>query len=73
MKDTLRSVIALAVFQFVLLYTHPPAVVDSLMVTPLGSFAIAALWLAAGCSSPSSKPCWRCGCLGSRCSPWWPW
>ena len=43
-----HPLIALAIFQFVLLYTHTPSVVDRLMVTPLGSFVIDALWLAAG-------------------------
>jgi len=43
-----HPLIALAIFQLVLLYTHLPAVVDRLMVTPAGSFAIDTLWLAAG-------------------------
>ncbi len=43
-----HPLIALAIFQLVLLYTHVPSVVDSLMVTPSGSFAIDTLWLTAG-------------------------
>lgn len=43
-----HPLIALALFQLVVYYTHLPSVVDRLMVTPLGSFAIDALWLAGG-------------------------
>ena len=43
-----HPLIALAIFQLVLLYTHLPSVVDRLMVTPSGSFAIDTLWLTAG-------------------------
>ncbi|MCK5482418.1 MAG: cytochrome c oxidase assembly protein [Gemmatimonadetes bacterium] len=43
-----HPLIALAIFQLVLLYTHIPSVVDRLMVTPSGSFAIDTLWLTAG-------------------------
>ncbi len=43
-----HPLIALAIFQLVLLYTHVPSVVDRLMVTPSGSFAIDTLWLTAG-------------------------
>ena len=43
-----HPLIALAIFQLVLLYTHVPSVVDRLMVTPSGSFAIDSLWLTAG-------------------------
>ncbi len=43
-----HPLIALAIFQFVLFYTHLPSVVDRLMVTPLGSFAIDTLWLGGG-------------------------
>jgi putative membrane protein len=43
-----HPLIALAVFQLVIYYTHMPSVVDGLMPTPLGSFVIDTLWLAAG-------------------------
>ncbi len=43
-----HPLIALAIFQLILFYTHLPSVVDRLMVTPLGSFAIDTLWLAGG-------------------------
>jgi cytochrome c oxidase assembly factor CtaG len=43
-----HPLIAMAIFQVVLYYTHLPSVVDRLMVTPLGSFAIDALWLTGG-------------------------
>jgi cytochrome c oxidase assembly factor CtaG len=39
---------ALAIFQVILFYTHLPSAVDRLMVTPLGSFAIDTLWLGGG-------------------------
>jgi putative membrane protein len=43
-----HPLIAMAIFQVVLYYTHLPSVVDRLMVTPLGSFAIDAMWLTGG-------------------------
>lgn len=43
-----HPLIALAIFQVIIYYTHLPSVVDGLMVTPLGSFAIDTLWLAGG-------------------------
>jgi len=43
-----HPLIALAIFQLILFYTHLPSVVDRLMVTPLGSFAIDTLWLVGG-------------------------
>jgi putative membrane protein len=39
---------ALAVFNVILFYTHVPSVVDGLMRTQAGSFAIDMLWLAGG-------------------------
>ena len=43
-----HPLIAMAIFQVILYYTHLPSVVDRLMVTPLGSFAIDAMWLTGG-------------------------
>jgi len=43
-----HPLIALAIFQVTLYYTHLPSVVDGLMVTPLGSFALDTLWLLGG-------------------------
>jgi putative membrane protein len=43
-----HPLLALAVFQVVIYYTHMPSVVDGLMPTPFGSFVIDALWLVAG-------------------------
>jgi len=43
-----HPLLALAIFQVILFYTHLPSVVDRLMVTPLGSFAIDTLWLGGG-------------------------
>ncbi len=43
-----HPLIAIAIFQVILLYTHLPSVVDRLMVTPLGSFTIDTLWLGGG-------------------------
>jgi putative membrane protein len=40
---------ALVLFSVVVLLTHLPAVVDTLMATQLGSMAIDLLWIAAGC------------------------
>ena len=39
---------ALIVFSAIVLLTHVPAIVDSLMISQLGSFAIDMLWLSAG-------------------------
>ncbi len=43
-----HPLVTLAVFQVVLVWTHLPAVVDSLMSTQAGSFLIDVLWLTAG-------------------------
>jgi putative membrane protein len=43
-----HPLVALAIFQLVLFYTHVPSVVDRLMPTPWGSFAIDMAWLVAG-------------------------
>ncbi|MGB5302054.1 MAG: cytochrome c oxidase assembly protein [Gemmatimonadota bacterium] len=43
-----HPLIAIAIFQLILFYTHLPSVVDRLMVTPLGSFAIDTMWLGGG-------------------------
>ena len=43
-----HPLIAIAIFQLVLYYTHLPSVVDRLMVTQLGSLAIDTLWLGGG-------------------------
>jgi cytochrome c oxidase assembly factor CtaG len=43
-----HPLVTLATFQVVVVWTHLPAVVDALMATQLGSFAIDALWLAGG-------------------------
>ena len=43
-----HPLIAIAIFQLILFYTHLPSVVDRMMVTPLGSFAIDAMWLGGG-------------------------
>lgn len=43
-----HPLIAIAIFQLILYYTHLPSVVDRLMVTPLGSFAIDSMWLGGG-------------------------
>ncbi len=43
-----HPLVALAVFQLIVFYTHLPSVVDRLMATPAGSFAIDMLWLAGG-------------------------
>jgi putative membrane protein len=43
-----HPLIAIAIFQLILFYTHMPSVVDRLMATPLGSFAIDMMWLGGG-------------------------
>lgn len=43
-----RPLVAFAVFNVVLVATHLPAVVDSVKVTQLGSFAVDMAWLGAG-------------------------
>lgn len=43
-----HPLIAIAIFQLILFYTHLPSVVDRMMVTPLGSFAIDTMWLGGG-------------------------
>lgn len=43
-----QPLIALILFNLIIIVTHLPAVVDSLMVSQLGSFAIDVLWLAGG-------------------------
>ncbi len=43
-----HPLVALALFQVVLVWTHLPAVVDGLMATQWGSFLIDLLWLVAG-------------------------
>ncbi|MFQ5529307.1 MAG: cytochrome c oxidase assembly protein [Gemmatimonadota bacterium] len=43
-----HPLIALAVFSFILYYTHIPAVVDGWMATQAGSFGIDMLWLLGG-------------------------
>lgn len=43
-----HPLIAIAIFQLILFYTHLPSVVDRLMVTQLGSLAIDTLWLGGG-------------------------
>ena len=43
-----HPLVTLGVFQAVVVWTHLPAVVDTLMVTQVGSFALDALWLAGG-------------------------
>ncbi|MEN8145897.1 MAG: cytochrome c oxidase assembly protein [Gemmatimonadota bacterium] len=43
-----HPLVTLGVFNLVLYYTHIPTVVDGLMPTQLGSFAIDMLWFAAG-------------------------
>ena len=43
-----HPLVALGLFQAVVVWTHLPAVVDTLMVSQAGSFALDALWLAGG-------------------------
>lgn len=43
-----RPVVALILFSVVVLLTHLPAIVDTLMVSQLGSFAIDLAWIVAG-------------------------
>ncbi len=48
LRPATHPLVTLALFQVVVVWTHLPAVVDTLMVTQLGSFALDALWLAGG-------------------------
>lgn len=48
MQRLTTPVTALIVFSAIVLLTHVPAIVDSLMTSQLGSFAIDMLWLTAG-------------------------
>jgi putative membrane protein len=48
LRPVTNPLVTLALFQVIVVWTHLPAVVDTLMVTQLGSFALDALWLAGG-------------------------
>ena len=48
LRPATNPLVTLALFQVIVVWTHLPAVVDTLMVTQLGSFALDALWLAGG-------------------------
>jgi putative membrane protein len=48
LRSITHPLVTLAVFQTIVFYTHLPSVVDGLMATPVGSFAIDMLWLAGG-------------------------
>lgn len=48
LRRVTHPLITLATFQLILFYTHVPSVVDSLMLTPVGSFGIDLLWLVGG-------------------------
>ena len=48
LKLVTHPLIAIAIFNVLLVATHWPTVVDALMVTQLGSFALDMAWLAAG-------------------------
>jgi len=48
LRPATNPLVTLALFQVIVVWTHLPAVVDTLMVTQLGSFVLDALWLAGG-------------------------
>ena len=60
-----HPVLAGAAFNLIVLTTHLPSVVDGLMVTQLGAFAIDLLWLGGGLAfwRPIISPAWRAGGL----------